>query len=148
MPKGAVAIVCMCSHTRRFALVSRSRPPDVGRWSLPGGKVERGEATMRAAMRELCEETGLGREDVCFSAAPFTVSDVIDPADGSSFHYMIAQTFCRTKGRRELMAGDDARLAAWFSLEQMSDMERQDEIAGDCVGVVRLALALDRNGLL
>jgi 8-oxo-dGTP diphosphatase len=40
-------------------LVRRANPPDVGRWGFPGGKIERGETIMRAAERELFEETSV-----------------------------------------------------------------------------------------
>lgn len=35
------------------------RHPSVGKWMFPGGKVEQGEPPHRAALREVCEETGL-----------------------------------------------------------------------------------------
>jgi 8-oxo-dGTP diphosphatase len=150
--KGAVAVVCMCARTSRFALVTRGKAPNVGQWSLPGGSVELGEPTMRAAARELLEETGVGDDRVRFSASPFTVSDVIVPEDGgSSFHYMIAQTFCTTADGADtpvLQPGDDAKHAGWFSLEEMGAMRKRDETTEDCVRVVERALLLHRHGLL
>jgi len=43
----------------RLLLVRRARPPDAGRWSLPGGRVEEGETLEEAARRETLEETAL-----------------------------------------------------------------------------------------
>ena len=42
---------------RKVLLVRRKRAPFAGLWSLPGGKVERGEAPRDAVSRELKEET-------------------------------------------------------------------------------------------
>lgn len=43
----------------RLLLVKRKRPPEAGRWSLPGGRVEYGEHVADAVKREIREETGL-----------------------------------------------------------------------------------------
>ncbi|MBV9293830.1 MAG: NUDIX domain-containing protein, partial [Frankiales bacterium] len=46
----------------RLLLVQRGRDPGRGRWSLPGGRLERGETPAAAAVREVREETGLDVE--------------------------------------------------------------------------------------
>lgn len=40
-------------------LIRRARPPEIGCWSLPGGKVELWEQTEEAARREAAEELGI-----------------------------------------------------------------------------------------
>lgn len=47
-------------------LVQRANRPGQGTWSLPGGKVEFGEALETAALRELREETGVEAKLVGF----------------------------------------------------------------------------------
>jgi 8-oxo-dGTP diphosphatase len=46
----------------KVLLIQRGKPPGVGLWSLPGGKVKTGETALAAAARELFEETGLCAE--------------------------------------------------------------------------------------
>ena len=50
---GAEAVVVSSS---KVLLIKRK---DLGVWSLPGGKIEDGESTAEAAVRETLEETGI-----------------------------------------------------------------------------------------
>ena len=145
-PRAAVAVVARASTTPpKYALVRRSKAPGAGLWSLPGGGIDVGEATMDAARRELREETGL--EDAAWHPHPFTTADAIstDRADEVEFHYLIAETFCSLPNAESLEAGDDASEARWWSLQ---DVERMDDVSGDCARVLRRAEALFEKGLL
>jgi 8-oxo-dGTP diphosphatase len=57
-----VRATVICEQDRHILLVRKLRC----RWMLPGGKVERGETTLGAAMRELQEETGLGADSMLY----------------------------------------------------------------------------------
>ena len=144
-PRAAVAVVARAGTTPpKYALVRRSKPPGMGLWSLPGGGIDVGEATMDAARRELREETGL--ETRAWHPHPFTTADAITFAgDQVEFHYLIAETFCALSEAVPLEAGDDASEARWWSLD---DVERMDDVSGDCARVLRRAEALFEKGLL
>ena len=61
MRKRIDAALVLIVHAER-ALVLRRRPDDrsfAHQWSLPGGRVEAGEAPSQTALREIAEETGL-----------------------------------------------------------------------------------------
>ena len=151
-----MAIVCVCVRTAKIALVTRSAPPDKSIWALPGGKVEVGEPTIDAAIRELHEECGLNSDSVQWHEAPFTVTDVIRPAvgepdAGTKFHYLLAQTFCKTAPHvdpAQLVAGDDAGDAGWYSLQEIEGMQASGVCADGVEAVVKRGLLLHEHGLL
>lgn len=56
----AAAIIVESESRPRLLVAQRRRPPELaGRWELPGGKVQPGEAEAAALARELTEELGL-----------------------------------------------------------------------------------------
>ncbi|ANX04892.1 NUDIX hydrolase [Immundisolibacter cernigliae] len=99
----------------RVLLIQRGRPPAKGLWSVPGGKVEWGEAVADACRREVREETGI---DV--SIGPLvTWIERMDP----SHHYVILD-FVGAPLRDDvpLQAGDDAAAARWLTDDELLDL--------------------------
>jgi 8-oxo-dGTP diphosphatase len=89
----------------RILLVRRGHPPSQGLWSLPGGRLEAGEAPAEAAEREVREETGL---DVRVGALLASV----ELGD-----YLVHDFAAEVVGGR-LAPGDDADDARWCSVEE------------------------------
>jgi 8-oxo-dGTP diphosphatase len=94
----------------KVLLVKRGRPPGKDFWSLPGGKVEPGETTEAAAIREVLEETAL-------SPIILGLIGVFEVAAGA-VEYQIS-CFAALSGKGELMPGDDASDARWFKLTEL-----------------------------
>jgi 8-oxo-dGTP diphosphatase len=107
-PTPAVGVVCL--RDGEVLLLRRGRPPRLGEWSLPGGRLEFGETVAGAALRELHEETGVEAELLGLLG----VVDGVFPEIGR--HYVLIDYLARwTSG--EPRAGDDAAEAAFFPME-------------------------------
>lgn len=63
------AAACILSFNDEGKVLGVSRKDDPNDWGMPGGKVEIGESSLAAAIRELNEETGLYAIDpyLCFA---------------------------------------------------------------------------------
>lgn len=114
----------------RLLLVKRGHPPQMGRWTVPGGKVEPRETLEAAVVRETLEETGLHIDVV----ARAWVVDV--PGDDDvvfEVHDFVARVRSGT-----LQAGDDAADAGWFDVTRMGELELTDGLVDH----------LERHGLM
>ncbi len=102
----------------RLLVVRRANPPAVGRWSVPGGRVEADETDQEAIRREVLEETGL------VVAVGIRVGTVAIPGPNGVV-YDIRDYACAPVGG-ELAAGDDASDARWVSRAELVQLDTVD----------------------
>lgn len=103
--------------TRAVLLVRRGKPPNAGRWSIPGGAQELGETAEAGARRELLEETGLHAGRLLLAAHVDSITR--DSAGAVQFHYTILDFAAEWAGG-EPQAGGDAADAAWAPLDGLA----------------------------
>jgi mutator protein MutT len=132
----AVGVGGVVVHAGQVLLIRRGKPPLYGRWVVPGGTVELGEALEQALVREMREETGLEVEPVEL----LTVFDRIE-RDGPRvvYHYVIVDYLCRLRAG-EARAGSDALEVAWAG---PAELDRYD-LPAKALEVVQAAF--DRAG--
>jgi 8-oxo-dGTP diphosphatase len=113
---GAIAV-----DNDRLLLIRRGHGPGAGEWSVPGGRVERGETLAEAVVRELLEETGL--EGVC--------DDLVGWVErvGDEHHFVILDFRVTILDARDPVAGADAAEAAWVDLNEVADLRLVEGLA-------------------
>ena len=122
-PVPTVGVVCLKDD--QVLLIKRGTAPRLGQWSLPGGRIEWGEAVDVAALRELKEETGVDAE----------LTGLLDVVDGlftsretgeTTRHYVMIDYAARwTAG--EPVAGDDAADARFFTFDEAMAVVEWDQ---------------------
>ncbi|MDG2521077.1 NUDIX hydrolase [Caulobacter segnis] len=113
-PVSTAGVVCFRGDD--VLLIKRGKPPRLGQWSIPGGRIEWGEAAIAAARRELMEETGVEAEIL---ALVDVVDGVFVGDDGEvQRHYVMIDYAARwTSG--EPVAGDDAADARFVPMSEV-----------------------------
>ena len=100
--------------TKGLVLIRRKNPPYQGKFALPGGFVEIGESTEKAAVREAFEETGLLIEIIKL------VGVYSDPQRDPRGHTV---SVCYlAKGFGKLKGGSDAASAELFELDSIPEL--------------------------
>ncbi|RZJ42559.1 MAG: NUDIX domain-containing protein [Brevundimonas sp.] len=108
-PVPAVGIVCLRGD--EVLLIRRGKPPRMGQWSLPGGRIEPGERTTDAALRELMEETGV-------TARITSLLDVVDGIFPEADRHYVLIDYAAEWLSGEPVAGDDALEARFIPLAE------------------------------
>jgi 8-oxo-dGTP diphosphatase len=121
----------------RVLLIRRGRAPNVGRWSLPGGRVELEERLATATAREVLEETGIEVE-----VGPLIeVVEILEPP----YHYVVLDYLCvrrASETNAAPRAGDDASEAAFVLVSELGARGCTELV----VKVVARALAMSARG--
>lgn len=104
----------------RVLLVERGKPPGVGLWTVPGGRLERHETLAQAVAREVREETGLIVE---VGALACVVERM-----GDDFHFVILDYLARVIGGT-LAAASDARAAKFVEPTELARLPLTDGLA-------------------
>ena len=113
-----------------IVLIKRDNPPFAGSYALPGGFVEVGETIEAAAAREAREETGLIIDLLGL------VGIYSNPARDPRGHVVSAAFLAR--GRGEILAGSDARMAQVFPLQSLPPLAfDHDKIISDALSLAK-----------
>lgn len=130
-PQLSVGAVVLSGH--ELLLVRRGAAPHLGRWSLPGGRVERGELLAEAVVRELREETGIsgvcsdqvgiaellpGRDDDGLPTQPASAW-----RDHTEHHVVIDFMVTLLDPDQQPTAGSDASDVRWVPVWDVAEMD-------------------------
>jgi mutator protein MutT len=105
----------------QILMIRRGRGPAGGLWSIPGGRVELGETTAEAIVREMAEETGL--EVMCDEFVGWV------ERIGEGYHHVILDFRVTVISLDPPFAGDDAAEVAWVPLDDVASMTLVDGLA-------------------
>ena len=107
-PTPTVGVICFRGED--VLLIRRGKPPRMGDWSIPGGRLEWEEPVQACALRELMEETGV-------EAELLGLVDVIDGFFGEGRHYVLIDYAAKWLSG-EPRAGDDAVEARFWPVAE------------------------------
>lgn len=113
-PSPKLTVDTLILFENRLVLVKRKNPPYKDYFALPGGFVEIGESTEKAAIREAFEETGLSIELIKLSGV------YSDPKRDPRGHTV---TVCYlAEGKGEIKSGSDAAAVDLFELDSIPEL--------------------------
>lgn len=121
MTRPELAVGAVACRDDELLLVRRGHGPAAGEWSVPGGRVERGEPLSVAVLRELREETGL--EAFCGPLLGWVEHITAD------HHFVILDFEVTIIDRGDPVAGDDAAEVLWVPVADVTELNLVDGLA-------------------
>jgi 8-oxo-dGTP diphosphatase len=125
-----VAVVVFVLRDDKLLLIKRGVPPEQGKWALPAGFVDAGEAPAAAALRETHEETAI-------RLARVELLDVFGNLGNDTTDILIAYKGIAPSG--SVVAQDDAEDARFFG---------QDELPPTAFETTRILIERWKSGLI
>lgn len=132
-----LTVIANCRKRATRPPYSPGAHPFLGKWALPGGFVRPNETTEQAAVRELCEETGV--EDIYLEQL-YTFSDI--GRDPRTWVISCSYMALINSDKLELKAGDDAADAAWFKVSYRPLREQKELIEDGYIKTLEYELKL------
>lgn len=118
-----VGVGAVVVHDGRVLLIRRGKEPLRGRWLVPGGTVEWGEALEEALAREVLEETGV----VVWPREVLAVLDRIHREDGQILHHFVIVDYLCDWVSGAVRAGSDAEDAAFVPVGDLAAYDLPDK---------------------
>jgi ADP-ribose pyrophosphatase YjhB (NUDIX family) len=115
-PASAVPVVVAAVIGRPgILLIRRRKPPFIGLWGLPGGKVHSGEHLDEAVCREVLEESGVRTR---FDRLCGAVTEFLFDGPGPALHYLLL--VCRLSPLTSRLSSSSEGTVRWFPLDVLS----------------------------
>jgi ADP-ribose pyrophosphatase YjhB (NUDIX family) len=107
------------NENNELLLHKRSKSPEIGYWSIPGGKVEMFEKFEDAVKREIKEETDLDIEIIRLNGI---CDHIVDIEGEDKVHWITPSYVCRVAGGiAKIMEPTKHSEMGWFSLSNLPD---------------------------
>jgi len=113
MPSQSRIIV---QNKNKFLLLklARGNPKYIGRWQLPGGKLDQKETAKKGAIRELFEETGIEREEL------EKIKMITDPISFET-HIFLTET-----NSEEIKLSKEHSDYQWLTYDELKDKKEEN----------------------
>jgi 8-oxo-dGTP diphosphatase len=118
-----LAASAACFRDGRLLIVRRANPPQL--WTLPGGRIEAGEAAAEAARRELREETGIEADIAGFAG----YREMMLREGGTLRSHFVILAFAARWRAGEARAGTELRDVEWIEADALSKFETTEGLA-------------------
>ena len=108
-----LAVGAVVVNDRKLLMIRRAKDPGKGLWSIPGGRVEKGEYLSQALQREVKEETNLDIE----------VKELLGILEvPGEPHYVILDHVAAVTGG-DARPADDVDAVEWVELDEIDQRE-------------------------